>query len=548
MYLCDKLLKIRLILTAFYICITGVVTSQVVIPDISITPLMGWSSWNNFNVKITESVIKGQVDGMVSSGLEEAGYTYVNIDDGFFAGRYPDGTLRVDTIKFPGGMKAIADYIHSKNLKAGFYSDVGTNTCSSIYRFGKGGIGAGLCYHEEQDINLVLKIWSYDYLKVDFCGGKAKSLDERNHYTAIKSIIDSTIKRDIVYNVCRWNFPGTWVTKIADSWRISGDIIPYWPFITHIIDKNTYLAAYVSPGHFNDMDMLEVGRGLTAEEDKSHFSMWCILSSPLILGNDLTKITQQTKNILTNAEVIAVNQDTTGVQAHLISSKAGLQVWGKNLNGRQSRERAVALLNRRGKAAAISVKWKDLNLFGAATVRDLWLHKDLGIFESMYMAIVPSHGVVMLKVVGEQSKLQDVFEAEYAWVNNFNLRKNSVLVRNQGRVLIDKHCSGRAKVGWLGNRADNYIEFRDIYTNNPGVYHLKISYLSGKNRNAKLSVNGEDTLLTNLNSGGWSTVDNIAVKVILKKGYNTIRFSNPTDWLPDFDKIQLDLNDIPDFN
>ncbi|HNY44599.1 MAG TPA: hypothetical protein PKH15_07915, partial [Bacteroidales bacterium] len=214
-------------------------------------------------------------------------------------------------------------------------------------------------------------------------------------------------------------------------------------------------------------------------------------------------------------------------------------VWAKNLNGKLSNERAVVLFNRRDTAASISVKWKDLNLEGPATVRDLWERRDLGIMDSMFTAEIPSHGVVMLKVVGKQNKLQQVFEAEYAWINTFNLTKNSKILPNQGRAVVDTLCSGHAKVAWLGNCADNYIEFRDVYVYSDGKYKLSISYISGENRNITLSVNGIDRVLKKLNSGDWKTIGNKTITVKLNKGYNTIRLSNANGWMPDVDKIQL---------
>jgi len=539
---CGYIVPGRLLVTIICFFSITSVTSQ---SWSSKSPLMGWASWNNFGVKITESIIKGQADGMVSSGLAEAGYHYINIDDGFFNGRYKDGGLRIDSDKFPHGMKALADYIHSRGLKAGFYSEAGANTCGSVYNGQTGGIGGGLYQHDQQDIDLFFKKWGFDFLKVDYCGGKEQTLDERTRYTEIKKAIDNTGRKDINFNVCRWQFPGSWVTTIANSWRISEDINASWNSVIYIIDKNSYLAPYVSQGHFNDMDMLEVGRGLTAEEDKSHFSMWCILSAPLVLGNDLTSIPQQTKELLTNREVIAIDQDTTGIQGHLVSNiGSGLQVWSKNLNGRQSKERAVVLFNRRDHAATMSVKWKDLNLMGAATVRDLWGHTDLGSKDSMLTTTVPSHGVVLLKVTGNQTRLQEVFEAEYAWINNYNLTQNSAIVPNQGIVVMDSICSGQAKVSSLGNSADNYIEFRDVYAINSGLYHLRISYLCTENKNATLSINGKDTLLTNLNSGGTSTLGISSTMIQLHHGYNIIRLSNATSGLPDIDKIQVDLNQV----
>lgn len=505
-------------------------------------PLMGWASWNNFHLSISESVIKGQADAMVSSGLADAGYNYINIDDGFFNQRYPDGSLRLDSIKFPNGMKVVADYIHSKGLKAGFYSEAGANTCGSIWDAQQGGIGGGMYQHEQEDADLFFKNWGFDFLKVDYCGGLNQGLDERARYSDIKAAIDRTGRKGVNFNVCRWQFPGTWVTQFADSWRISQDITNSWSSMISIIDKNTFLAPYASRGHYNDMDMLEVGRGMTADEDKSQFSMWCILSAPLVLGNDLSNLSQQTKEILTNREAIAVNQDTTGVQGRLISDNgAGLQVWAKNLNGKLSKERAVVLFNRSTAKATMSIKWKELNLTGPATVRDLWSHTDLGSIDSIYTVSVPSHCVVMLKIVGTQAKLQEVFEAEYAWINNYNLTKNAAVVADQGRVTIDATCSGRAKATWIGNNTDNWIEFRDVFANQTREYTLSISVVCSTNRNMTVSVNGKDTELTNLNTGGAINV--VKIPVTLNQGNNSIRISNATGWLPDVDKIALDLNE-----
>jgi hypothetical protein len=509
------------------------------------SPIMGWASWNNFGVGISESIIKGQADAMVSSGLATVGYNYINIDDGFFDGRNADGTLKIDAVKFPNGMKNVADYIHSKGLKAGFYSDAGANTCGSVGDGQTGGVGGGLYNHDQQDIDLFFKNWGFDFFKVDWCGGRILNLDEETRYTAIKKAIDNTGRTDINYNVCRWKFPGVWVTKVADSWRISGDIKPTWAGMLNNLEPNTYFAAYASQGHYNDMDMLEVGRGMTAEEDKSHFSMWCILSSPLVLGNDLTTITQQTKDILTNTEVIAVNQDTTGLQAQIVADNgAGLQVWAKNLNGKQSLQRAVVLFNKSAVASTMTMKLSDLNLEGPATIRDLWSHTDLNPINSEYATTVPSHGVVMLKVIGAKNKLKETFEAEYAWINNFNLYKNNSYVSNQGQMMVDYNCSGLQKVVNLGNLADDYIEFREIYANLSGKYRLTITYLCGDNRNATMSINGTDTLLTGLNSGGNLLLKSTSYTVKLNAGYNTIRFSNATGSLPDFDKIQINLNPI----
>lgn len=309
-----------------------------------------------------------------------------------------------------------------------------------------------------------------------------------------------------------------------------------------ILNLNKYLAPYASIGHYNDMDMLEVGRGMSYEEDKSHYTMWCILSSPLALGNDMTKMSDQTIKILTNKDVVAVNQDPYGIQAQLIWEKDSLQVWAKHLNGPESKEFAVALLNTKSVAAPMSVKWSDLYIDGKASVRDLWEQKDLGVVENGYTVTLPAHGVSLIKVTAQKTFLKDKFEAEYAWINNFNLTSMTAIVRNQGKAVEDSKCSGGAKVVKIGNRPDNYIEFRDVYAKKSGKYTMTVSYLSAQDLAMTVTANGKKSELKGLNSGGSENVAYVYVTVKLKKGVNTIRFSNDTAFAPDLDKIQLNLN------
>ena len=414
------------------------------------TPMMGWASWNQFGASINEDLIKAQADAMASSGLLAAGYQYLNIDDGFFNGRNPDGSLRTDSIKFPHGLKYLADYIHSKGLKAGFYSEAGQNTCGSMYSGQPGGKGGGLYGHDQQDIDLVFLKWGFDFIKVDYCGGREQKLDERTRYTQIRQAIDNTGRKDINYNVCRWQFPGTWITQIADSWRMSNDINftpgskAKWSSIMGIINQNKYLAPYASPGHYNDMDMLEVGRGLSAIEDRSHFSMWCILSSPLAMGQDMAKMSEETKSILTQPEVIAINQDPAGLQAELLDESNGIQTWAKHLTDRQSNVYAVALLNTSDKETTASIDFKQLDVVGEAQVRDVWKRSDLGTMKS-YQTTLPAHGIALLKVTADKTKLREQFEAEYAWINNFNLTINTSILGDQGKPVAAPNCSGTVR-------------------------------------------------------------------------------------------------------
>lgn len=357
---------------------------------------MGWSSWNHFHVHIDEQMIREQADAMVSSGMYEAGYRFINIDDGYFGGRDSSGKLFSDAKKFPSGMKALADYIHSKGLKAGIYTDAGKNTCGSIYDKDPNGIGVGIYGHVEQDCNLFFKQWGYDFLKVDWCGGERQKLDEQTEYTKIINTVKA-IDSNIVFNICRWQFPGEWAIKKADSWRISGDIRENFGSILKIIDLNADLYQYASAGHYNDMDMLQVGRGMSNEEDKTHFSMWCMMNSPLLAGNDLRKMSKETVEILTNKEVIALNQDKGFVQAKRILKEGNVEVWMKPLGSKDSKKKAVAIMNRGGEEAVFTLDAQKAGISSKSRLRDLWQHKDLGKMSKAQTFTIPKHGIVVLQ-------------------------------------------------------------------------------------------------------------------------------------------------------
>lgn len=281
-------------------------------------PLMGWSSWNTYRVNINEALICKQADAMVEQGLQAAGYSYVNIDDGFFGYRDKEGLLHTHDQRFPNGIKPVADYIHSKGLKAGIYSDAGSNTCGSIWDNDRNGVGVGLYGFERQDADLYFNKWGFDFIKIDYCGALQLDLDERKRYTEIVEAIREVCPRNISVNICRWAYPGTWVKDLARSWRISPDISPKWESVRSIIYKNLYLSAYAGEGHYNDMDMLEIGRGLNPEEEEVHFGMWCIMSSSLLIGCDLTRIPEASLELLKNPELIALNQDPLGLQAYVV--------------------------------------------------------------------------------------------------------------------------------------------------------------------------------------------------------------------------------------
>ena len=359
-------------------------------------PIMGWSSWNHFHINIDEKMIREQADAMISSGMYKAGYRFINIDDGYFGGRNSDGNLLTDTKKFPSGMRALTDYIHARKLKAGIYSDAGKNTCGSKYDNDPNGIGVGMYGHVERDCNLFFNDWKFDFLKVDWCGGDWMGLDEETEYTKIIHAVKS-INPEIVFNICRWQFPGEWAIKLADSWRISGDIRENFSSILRIIDLNADLHQYSSPGHYNDMDMLQVGRGMTYDEDKTHFSMWCMMNSPLLAGNDLRDMTRETIEILTNKEIIALNQDKGFRQATRLLREGDIEIWVKPL-GKTGKQKAIAIMNRGEKTGQTALTPEKIGVSSTSKLRDLWLHENIGKLGKSRTFTIPKHGIVVLKV------------------------------------------------------------------------------------------------------------------------------------------------------
>ena len=358
-------------------------------------PIMGWRSWNHFHINIDEKMIREQADAMISSGMYKAGYRFINIDDGYFGGRNSDGNLLTDTKKFPSGMRALTDYIHARKLKAGIYSDAGKNTCGSKYDNDPNGIGVGMYGHVERDCNLFFNDWKFDFLKVDWCGGDWMGLDEETEYTKIIHAVKS-INPEIVFNICRWQFPGEWAIKLADSWRISGDIRENFSSILRIIDLNADLHQYSSPGHYNDMDMLQVGRGMTYDEDKTHFSMWCMMNSPLLAGNDLRDMTRETIEILTNKEIIALNQDKGFRQATRLLREGDIEIWVKPL-GKAGKQKAIAIMNRGEKTGQTALTPEKIGVSSTSKLRDLWLHENIGKLGKSRTLTIPKHGIVVLK-------------------------------------------------------------------------------------------------------------------------------------------------------
>jgi alpha-galactosidase len=350
------------------------------------TPPMGWNSWNHFGCDVSAALIRQTADAMVANGMREAGYQYVVIDDCWQVARDRTGKLVADSVRFAGGMKPLADYVHSKGLKFGLYTDAGRQTCQGR---------PGTYRHEEQDARTFAE-WGVDYVKEDWC--YADSLDAPVQYAKFRDALAAS-GRPIVFSICEWGSrtPWDWGPRTGNLWRTTGDIEDNWNSMLSILDISGQHASAARPGAWNDPDMLEVGNGgMTDDEYRAHFSLWAIMAAPLMAGNDLRSMSATTRAILTNPEVIAVDQDSLGVQGTLVSERTPeLQVWMKPLAGGA---RAVVLLNRSSLQTVISTGWWRLGLSGPASVRDLWGHADLGRYLDRFSATVPAHGVVMVRI------------------------------------------------------------------------------------------------------------------------------------------------------
>ncbi len=350
------------------------------------TPPMGWNSWNHFHCDVSAQLIKETADALVATGMRDAGYRYVVIDDCWQVARDRTGRLVADSARFPGGIKPLADYVHSKGLKFGIYTDAGRRTCQ----------GRPGTYGSEEIDARTFAEWGVDYVKEDWCN--SEGLDAPTQYAKFRDAL-AKAGRPIVFSICEWgsNHPWEWGPRTGNLWRTTGDISDRWASMIAILDLSSQYALAARPGAWNDPDMLEVGNGgMTDDEYRAHFSLWAVMSAPLMAGNDVRAMPPATREILGNKDVIAVDQDSLGVQGMLVQEPGiDLQVWSKPL---ADGSRAVVLLNRSGLQTVIATSWRAIGLTGPARVRDLWAHSDLGAFTGRFSATVPAHGVVMVRI------------------------------------------------------------------------------------------------------------------------------------------------------
>jgi len=505
------------------------------------TPQMGWNSWNKFSSNINEKLIKETADLMVEKGLLDAGYTYLNIDDCWHGERDSQGFIRENGEKFPSGMKALGDYVHSKGLRFGIYSDAGCKTCGGH----PGSLG-----HEYQDA-ITYAGWGVDYLKYDWC-----NTTDINPKGAYKLMMDALrfAGRPVFFSICEWgdNKPWLWAKDIGHSWRTTGDIYNCFDCVKdhgtwksygvlQILDMQEGLRDYAGPGHWNDPDMLEVGNGMSVNEDRAHFSMWCMLAAPLILGNDLTTMTQQTLDIITNKEVIAIDQDTLGIQGLKVASGDGLEFWFKPLAGG---DWAFCILNRSSESRNYTIDWNRFNLtdklsgrstafdYGRYMIKDLWSKKMEGVTGGVKSVTIPGHDVLLYRLMHIEEPLSFNVPVTDGWLYfnkerprikvvgyNKSSRKSSgkitLTLSSDKRVLLDEFTRSIS----IPAKDSNSTVFS--FSVDPGFYRISVSSSVG----------------------------------VIKKfniGYEPEKIISPMDAKPDFkefwDKARRDLSKVdPDY-
>jgi alpha-galactosidase len=558
------------------------------------TPPMGFNNWNDTGCGsgFNEAYVKSMADLMVSTGLRDAGYEYLNLDDCWArpqnsaeGSRDADGHLVPDPVRFPNDIDTVADYVHDQGLKFGIYSDRGTRTCNG--QGFDGALGAGwepgdptYEFIDAQDF----ADWGVDYLKFDNCNNQGLNAEER--YTKMRDALEAT-GRDIVFSICEWgqNQPWLWGSDVGHLWRTTGDISANYTSMSNIAKHNLTLAQYAGPGHWNDPDMLQVGNGSwSLTEQRTHFSLWSIMAAPLLIGTDLRDATPQTMDILLNKEAIAVDQDPLGIQGDLVRPATdGHYVIAKPLdNG----DVAVALWNDSTTPARISTTAGEIGLpvRGGYTVRDLWDHSNRST-SGVIAATVPAHGTALYRVsvdpdwedyppsvsfdvsadapavgsVGQVVVPGRQVDVTAALVNDgrtpvelpevgvdgptsyegvgYEAESATSTRSGAARISSCSGCSGGQKVGFIGNGPDNWVRLNDVTATSAGSYQLTIHAAVSGTRSLFVSVNDAAGVEVPVTGTSFSSPVAVTIPVTLAAGSNSIRFYNDTAFGPDLDRI-----------
>ncbi len=492
---------------------------------------MGWANWNHFFCDYDDGTIRAQADALVRTGMRDLGYKYLIIQECIAPTRDANGVIVPDTKRFPHGIKALADYIHSRGMKAGIYTDVGAHTCFDQPEY------EGSFNHEAQDA-ATFASWGIDFIEEDYCN-LPKGHTGRELYEKMASAIRKTGRPMLLY-ICSWGNerPWEWAQGVAQLWRTDADVSwekdrVQWSRVVQNFESNARHAVFSAPDSWNDPDMLEVGNlGLTPVEARAHFSMWAISAAPLWAGTDVTNMATETLATYTNPEVIAVDQDSLGAGPVKVNEDVdGLQVWDKQLTTIAGGNHAVLLLNLTPAPAKMDVLWKDLGLLRNATVRDLWARKDLGSFREGFAATVPSHGSVLLRVSGETNWQKGaVYEAE--WPGNVK--------QGSAQLLECGECSASfaVAIGGAGSAASGTLIFPRVNAPHSGNYTLKLLFVRNgrQGKNITIQVNEDKPVTLKALSFVWGWID---VPAQLRAGDNSVAVHYSGEDGFDLDRIKI---------
>jgi alpha-galactosidase len=497
------------------------------------TPPMGWANWNHYFCDYDDATIRSQADAMVRTGMKDLGYKYLIIQECIAPARDSSGVIVPDGKRFPNGIKPLVDYIHSRSLKAGIYTDIGAHTCFDHPQY------EGSFDHEDQDA-ATFASWDIDLIEVDYCN-RPKGHTGRELYGRMAAAIRKTGRPMLLY-ICSWGNerPWEWAQGTAQLWRTDADVSweknhVQWTRVVQNFESNARHAVFSAPNSWNDPDMLEVGvPGLTPLEARSHFSMWAISAAPLWAGADLTNMDAETLATYTNPEVIAVDQDPLGAGPVKAREEVdGLQAWDKQLGSVAGGNHAVLLLNLTSAPAIVGVHWSDLALLPGAKVRDLWARKDLGSFQDGYSKEIPAHGSLLLKVSGETNwRKGAVYEAEWPG----NTRQGAVQLLECGE------CSASFGMAIGGSaseeEASGALVFPHLNTPRAGRATLQLFFLRNglEDKNVTVQINDAEPVPLKILTFVWNSVD---VPVDLKAGDNTVtvRYTGKSSFYLDRIKI-----------
>ena len=476
-------------------------------------PPMGWASWNHFFCDYDEKTIRAQADALVSTGMRDAGYKYVVIQECIARDRDAQGSLIADSVRFPSGMPALVDYIHKLGLKAGIYTDIGKHTCYPNPRY-QGSYG-----HEEQDAR-TFAAWGIDFVEMDYCNREPEHTG-RYVYEKMAAAIKAA-GRPMLFYLCCWGNeqPWEWAQGYAQMWRTEFDISleknhVEWPRLVGNFESNTAHSVFSAPESWNDADMLEIGNpGLDDTEAQAQFSMWAMSPSPLLAGADLTHMSARSRAIYTNREAIAIDQDPLGAGAEMVSHDGpGVEVWQRPLGSRSGGELAVMLLNASAAPALMHVDWRRLDLLPGARARDVWQHRDLPSESGVSRTVAP-HSAVLLRVSGARAWRRGVvFEAEWPGLERIGA----------AALFSCGECSHGYAMALGGDGRRGALGLRSVQAPAGGEYTLRLLYTRNglEDKQIGIDVNGARTQAKAI-MRSWNWVD---LPVRLKAGANEIEVS-----------------------